>query len=522
MKLQYLIIGAVCMGLFGSCTKDLDRIPANSTTAELLYKDVKGYSEALAKIYGGLALTGNQGPAGNGDLRGLDEGFSSYLRGYFNLQELPTDEAVVGWNDQTIHDFHDMDWTASDNFNRTLYSRIFFQITLANAFIKESTDESVAARGITGADADRIKLYHAEARFLRALSYWHAIDLFGNTTFVTEESGIGAFLPEQKNRADIFAYIESECKEIETVMAEPRANEYARADKGAVWMLLANLYLNAQVYTGTARWADAATYAQKVIGGGYSLQTKYEDLFKADNQSSPEMIFLVSFDGTKTQTFGGTTFLSHCSVGGSMDPKSFGVNGGWAGYRATSALVKKFDDISGTTDKRPLFYTNGQTLEIKDIGTFTDGYAVAKWRNIKSNGGAPSNYDYADIDFPIFRLAEAYLIAAEAKWRINNGDPEAIALINKVVERAYGNSSHNYSTVLTETNILDERARELYWECKRRTDLIRFGKFTSGNYLWPWKGNVAGGTAVESFRSIYPIPSPEINSNPNLVQNPGY
>lgn len=521
MKLKYLIIGALGMGIFSSCTKDLDRTPANSTTAEVLYKTEAGYKQALAKIYGGLALTGNQGPAGSGDLRGLDEGFSSYLRGYFNLQELPTDEAVVAWNDQTIKDFHEMDWTASDNFNRTLYSRIFFQITLANAFISESEEGKVSGRGISGADADKIKMYRAEARFLRALSYLHAIDLFGNTTFVTDTTGIGAFLPVQKPRAEIFNYIESECKELESLMAEPKANEYARADKAALWMLMANLYLNAQVYTGTPRWADAATYAGKVISAGYTLDTNYKALFMADNNTSPEIIFPVAFDGKRTQTYGGTTFLTHCSVGGSMKPLEYGVNGGWAGYRTTSGLVKKFSDPSGNSDKRALFYTDGQTLEISDISTFTDGYAITKWRNIMKNGGAPSDSNFADVDFPMFRLAEAYLIAAEAKWRINPSDPEALQLINKVVERAYGNASHNFSS-LSESDILDERAREFYWEAKRRTDLIRFDKFTSATYLWPWKGGVSNGTGVPTFRNLFPIPSPEINSNPNLVQNPGY
>lgn len=520
MKLQNYIIGALCMVLVSSCTKDLDRTPKYSTTADVLYQTEAGYKQSLAKIYGGLALTGNQGPAGNGDLRGLDEGFSSYLRGYFNLQELPTDEAVVSWNDQTIHDFHDLDWTSSDNFIRTLYSRIYFQITLANAFIAESADDKLNSRGITGADADKVKMYRAEARFLRALSYWHAIDLFGNVTFVTEKDGIGAFLPKQASRDSVFRYIESECKDLEGLMAEPKTNEYARADKAALWMLEANLYLNAQVYTGTSRWQEAATYAEKVIAAGYTLEPKYEDLFKADNDQSKEIIFPIAFDGTRTQTYGGTTFINHCAVGGSMDPKSFGVNGGWAGYRTTSAFVNKFTDISGNTDKRALFYTNGQSLEIKDIGTFTDGYAIAKWKNVKKDGTPGSNLDFADIDFPMFRLAEAYLIAAEAHLRLGD-QPGALSNINKVVERAYGDASKDY-TFLTEDDVLNERARELYWECKRRTDLIRFGKLTTGDYLWPWKGGVAGGTAVESFHNLYPIPAPELNSNPNLVQNPGY
>jgi starch-binding outer membrane protein, SusD/RagB family len=524
MKIIKCMIAAFSVVLISSCTKDLDRTPAYSTTAEVLYSTEGGYKSALAKVYGGLALTGNQGPAGSGDIRGIDEGFSDYLRTYFNLQELPTDEAVVSWNDQTIKDFHEMDWSASDNFVRALYSRLFYQITLANAFINESSDEKVNARGLSK-DAEKINAYRSEARFLRALSYLHALDLFGNVTFVTDSNVVGtAFLPRQATRAELFSYIEKEGKELESLLAEPKTNEYGRVDKAALWMLMANLYLNAKVYINTEKYTEAAEYSAKVIAAGYSLQPKYKELFLADNNKSPEFIFAVPFDGVNTKSFGGTTFLTHAPVGGKMldiAKDSFGVNGGWSGYRTTSGLVNKFADPSGATDKRALFFTNGQSLVINDISVFTDGYGIAKWRNITSTGAAGSNLDYSDVDFPIYRLAEAYLINAEAKFRLGS-IPEAVAAINKVVERAHnGSTSFNYST-LTENNILDERAKELYWEAKRRTDLIRFGKFTTNAYLWPWKGGVASGTGVESFRNLYPIPSPEINSNPNLQQNTGY
>ena len=522
MKLNKIMVAVFSLVFASSCTKDLDRSPKYSTTADVLYSTEAGYRSALAKIYGGLALTGNSGPAGNGDIRGIDEGFSDYLRTYFNLQELPTDEAVVSWNDQTIKDFHEMDWSASDNFVRALYSRLFYQITLANAFINESSDAKVTERGLDK-DAAKISSYRAEARFLRALSYLHALDLFGNPTFVTEEDIVGtAFLPKQTNRTELFAYIEKEGKELETLLPEPKTNEFGRVDKAALWMLMANLYLNAEIYTGTPKYTEAADYSSKVIAAGYSLQPKYSDLFLADNSKSPEFIFAVAFDGVRTKSYGGTTFLTHAPVGGSMDPKAFGVNGGWSGYRTTSGLVNKFSDVTGATDKRALFYTNGQNLQITDISVFNDGYGITKWRNVTSTGAPGSSLDFSDVDFPIFRLAEAYLIYAEAKLR-SGSVAEAVTAINKVVERAYGNALHNYTTATLNTDaILDERAREFYWEGKRRTDLIRFGKFTTSAYLWPWKGGVASGTAVESFRNLYPIPSPEINSNPNLQQNPGY
>jgi hypothetical protein len=523
MNFRNITIAIAFSTLLVACTKDLNRNPTYGLTTDGLYKDEAGYRSSLAKIYGGLALTGNVGPDGSGDLGGIDEGFSSYLRQYWNLQELSTDEAVIGWNDQTIKDFHSMSWTSSDVFNRALYSRIFYQITLANAFIREAAPDKVSGRGITGADADKIKGYLNEAKFLRALSYYHALDLFGNPTFVTENDGVGAFLPEQTESAELYSYIESEAKALETLLPEPRQNEYARADKAAVWMLLANLYLNAKKYIGTEKNTEAITYSLKVINAGYTLETKYADLFLADNHKSREIIFPVAFDGIRTRTWGGTTYLVHGPIGGDMSINDFGVDAAWGGLRTTKAFVNKFSDPSGATDKRAMFQMAGQNLEINDIGEFRDGYGIRKWKNITSTGAVGSNRTWVDTDYPMFRLAEAYLIYAEAVLRGGTGGSSATALtyFNNLRQRAYGNTSGNLTSI-TLDDILDERARELYWEGKRRTDLIRFDRFTTSTYLWPWKGGVAAGRSVESFRNLYPIPAPELNSNPKLKQNPGY
>lgn len=526
MKLKQIKLLA-CFGciLLFSCTKDLERTSPNALTADALYQNEAGYRSSLAKLYGGLALTGNNGPDGNGDLGGIDEGFSSYLRSYWYLQEFPTDEAVIGWNDQTIKDLHEMDWSPTEVFNRALYSRIFYQITLANDFIRQSAEDKVSERGISGADASKIAGYQAEARFLRALSYWHALDLYGNTTFVTEADGIGAYLPPRKTRAELFTYVESELKAIESLLPDPKQNEYARADKAALWMVLANLYLNAEIYTGTAKYTEAVSYSAKVIGANYALDPNYANLFVADNHKSNEMIFAVAFDGTKIRSWGGTTFLVHAPVGGDMNVNDFGIDFGWGGLRTTKALVQKFTDISGATDKRAMFQTAGQTLEINDISEFRNGYSIRKWKNKTSTGANGSNLTWVDTDFPIFRLAEAYLIFAEAVKRGGTGGTtdQALTYINNIRTRAYGNTSGNISqSQLTLEFILDERARELVWEGKRRTDLIRYNLFTTSNYLWPWKGGVKDGTAVASTRSLYPIPSAEINTNPNLIQNPGY
>lgn len=516
--------------LLSSCTKKLDLTPTNDVTSEIVYATSAGYKQVLAKVYGSFALTGNIGPAAPtgfpGDIQGIDEGFSDFYRLFWKAQELSTDEAVISWGDVGIQDFHNMNWTSNNSFLTGLYYRSLYQITLCNDFIRESTDEKLTSRGISGTDADNIRQYAREARFLRAFQYWVLMDLYGNPPFVTEASIIGGPPPPQATRIELFNYIEGELKAIETNMPEPRTNEYGRADKGAVWALLARVYLNAQVYTGSPKFTEAITYSKKVIDGGYSLISNYTWLMRADNQqNTTEFIFTINYDGLRTQGYGGTTFLTHAPVGGSMSASSFGVAGGWSGARTTKNLPTLFPDLTGTADKRSQFHTAGQNMEIVSLSTFTDGLGVTKFKNIKRDGTNGQSQDFSDIDMPLFRLPEMYLIYAEAVLRSGTGGDATTALgyINTMRTRAYTNISGNItSPQLTLDFILDERARELYWEGFRRTDLIRFNKFTEGAYLWPWKGGVSSGTGVSATRKLYPIPSREINSNTNLQQNPGY
>jgi len=513
--------------IFTSCNDDLNVVPIdpNEQTAATVYDDPASYKKILAKMYSGLATTGQRGPAGLPDIAGIDEGFSSYLRMYWYHQELTTDEAVIGWNDQTIKDFHNQNWGAGDIFIQALYSRIFYQITFANEFLRETTEEKLNSRGVEESLKQEIQFFRAEARFLRALSYWHAMDLFGNVPFVTEEDAIGAFLPEQIQRADLFTYIESELLDVESAMRAPRQNEFARADQAAAWMLLAKLYLNAEVYTGTSRYNEAVDYSKRVIDAGYSLAPSYESNFMADNHTSPEIIFTVAFDGQNTQTYGGTTFIAHAAVGGNMVAGDFGLDGGWGGTRTTSAFVGKFDDTSGDTDSRAMFFTDGQTLEINDISVFNDGYAITKWKNLDASGNPGSSLAFVDIDFPVFRLADAYLMYAEAVLRggANGTVAEATGYINELRTRAFGDDSGNISQVeLNLDFVLDERARELFWECHRRTDLIRYERFSESEYVWPWKGGVKEGISTDSKYNLFPIPSSDLAANPNLIQNGDY
>ena len=523
MKYIYITLVLVSgMVLFNSCAKDLDTVPRYGLNSATVYDDVNNYINVLAKIYGGLTLTGNEGPAGNPDIQDIDEGFSSYIRVLWNLQELPTDESVCGWNDTGIPELNTMGWGSSNSFVKAMYSRLYFQIALCNEFIRESTDENIDRRGFNDSDKQTIQTYHAEARLLRALSWIHAIDLFGNVPFITEDDGIGSITPEQISRSDLFAYVEGELKELEAGLMDARTNEYARADKAAAWFLLAKLYLNAEVYTGTARYADCAEYCAKIINAGYQLHPTYQGMFLADNHLSEEMIFPIASDGMFTQSWGGMTFMTHAFVGGTMNSEDFGINGGWAGYRSTKAFSDLF--VADTTeDSRFLFHRDGQQQLIEEIGQFSNGWAVGKYKNVTSAGEAGSDPtgDHVDTDFPLMRLAEVFLMYAECAANGAADENMAIGYINQLRERAYGNSSANITSFDLDF-ILTERGKELQWEAKRRTDLIRHKKFTGGDLLWEFKGGEPTGKSVSDHLNLYPLSADDVIANPNLTQNPGY
>lgn len=545
---RILLVTASAVLLY-SCAKKLDLFPTNDLTPDKAYANAAAYKNVLAKVYASLALGGNGGLAtdgvGNPDISGgLDEGSQiSFIRPFFNCQELPTDEAMCGWNDQTIKDYHNFKWTPADPFLKGMYARPIWNITLINEYLRESTDEKLASRGITGTDAADIKKSRAEVKFLRAFNYWIMIDLFGKSTFITEENTVGTKLPKEISRKDLFTYIETELKGIENEIAPVKTAIYGRVDQGAVWALLARLYLNAEVYTGTAKWNEAITYAKKVIDGGYQLiQTPvngysgYEQLFMADNEKCKnEFIFAVECDGMTLKSYGNTTFFVNAASAG--DKADFFKEGssGWKGYVATKGLADRFPDLSGATDKRALFTTSAYGTSNLTIPSqeqellFSGGLHIKKYVNKRTDGGEVRDVTqrtFADIDFPVFRLAEMYLIYAEAVVKGGTAGDAATALnyVNILRTRAYGGSTSGNITAgqLTPQFILDERARELYWEGHRRTDLIRYNQLTTGAYLWPWKGGVSSGTAVDNKYNLFPIPASVLSANPNLTQNLGY
>jgi hypothetical protein len=257
------------------------------------------------------------------------------------------------------------------------------------------------------------------------------------------------------------------------------------------------------------------------------LEGDYRHLFMADNdKNNTETILAIAYDATHSQNYGGTTFLICSSHGTNVgDNNASGIpGGGWLGNRATKNLPQVFGDYSGNADKRARFGMG--SLEINSVLNFNDGLGVAKFSNVKAEDGLipySPNGVLVNTDFPLFRLAEMYLIYIESVKRggTNGSDATALNYFNQLRQRAYGNANGNISTYSLD-DVLNERQKELYWEAFRRTDLIRYNRFTNAAYTWPWKAGVPAGAGADAHYNLFPIPSAEIISNTNLDQNPGY
>ena len=533
MNLRYFknMIPAVALVVAGlsSCTGDLDVTPIDPSKTM-----VPDEPALFTKCYSNMALQGQGGQGGDCDIDGLDGGTAGFVRQLWNSNELTTDEAICAWGDPGIPAFNYNQYDASHPMLAGFYYRLYTGIAFCNHYLE------VCA----GVDAT----HEAEVRFLRALYYYHLMDAFGNVPFTTK---LMSTPPEQIQRADLFQWIESELLEVKDQMMAPAArkdtdNGYGRADQDAANLLLARLYLNAQVYTGTARWQEAKEYAEKVINGPHKLFTQgtngwsaYQMLFMGDNGSngaSVEAILPLLQDGVKTTAWCTTLFLIASTWKADMDTDSnLSTSEIWAGNRARPQLVAKFfpnndapqvtinDMAQAAGDDRALFFGIDRELNISTPGEFTSGYSVGKFRNTYASSGSPHNSQFIDADFFLMRSAEAYLIAAEADARLNNGTTTSTGAgyINALRQRAHASTVGSYSL----NQILDERSRELYFEGFRRTDLIRYGYFggtDSGKYLWEWKGGSQNGASFSADLNRFAIPAEDINANPNLKQNPGY
>lgn len=563
---KILLTVITCLLLvLSSCLDDLDQDKPNNEDITNIINE-EGARSFLAKIYSGFGLSSNQGPADENDLTATDgdQGALVFLRGLITMQEFPTDEAIWNWKDEGIVELVNINWDYTTKYAYTFYQRAMLNIRYCQEYLKLFD----VSTGIPD-----IELYRNEVRAIRDLNYYYLIDLYGNPGVVWDDSPLDdkGFYPSQIGRAELFHKIVADLEDLSensNLPSSPGMSTYGRMTKPVVWTVLAKLYLNAEVYTGTAMYDKALTYCEKVIGAGFGLEEHYNNLFCAENHLSPskgnEIIYAIPFDDTNAKSYGGTSMLIHGAFGGALNGTWFGNNEtGWTCLKPKETLIAKFDDVpdagldrfrSNTkADSRYIFSdvltyeTSGVTVpdptwpfdpatgqilyEVKarrevpsKLADWDAGYLCYKFTNLGWDNAKVPLTDFPNTDFALFRLADIYLMYAECAIRGYGNKALALQYVNAIRERAYKGTAAGQVTSgdLTLDFILDERSRELYWEGQRRSDLIRFGKFTQG-YVWPYKGGAEEGIAnIDSRYNLYPISDRDLTSNPNLVQNPGY
>lgn len=546
------LFSVLCVGVLigmASCVGDLDVKPSdpNQDTADKFADDPDtSIRQVMEKCYSSLAVSGQGGRDGGSDISGLDGGTSQYFRTLFMLNEFTTDESKWIWADEGVIDLNTNTYGANNANIYGTYSRIYVHIAVCNEFLRLVNNLDYYGIVPSAELQANIEQWKLEARALRAYSYYNALDLFRNPGFVSEADPAGT-LPVQYKAPQMFAWLEAELKEL--VDAFPASQPiYGRVGKDGVEALLARLYLNAQVYIGEDRYADCAARCQNIIarhqGGGFKgsgLANNYFGLFcgtndqympGGSNTAQNEILWGVPYEQTYLQTYGGTMFLCAAAYaegkiavdGFEMDPKEYGLNASWKCMHATSAFADKFENEPGDIRwskwcKEDRGFNKANTT----FSAFNDGYAVVKFTNLNEEADGtltvPATLPGApDTDLPIIRLADIYLMYAECAARGKADTGTGLTYANYVRERA-GVSAWSS---LNLDNILDERCRELYWENVRRTDLVRFGKYTGSAYLWPWKGNDVNGASISDRYNIMPIPNNVMTDGTNFEQNTGY
>lgn len=536
-------IAAGASMLFTACIGDLDTLPLNpsDSTSETVYgADESGYIAGLTKLY--FNFVSNE----TTDLQVSDAGASELVRAFWTMQEVTSDACKCAWeNDAWVRAMNTNTWSDADNdATYAVYVRTLQGIAYTNEYLRQTASDRLSDRGVSSELAAKIQGFRAEARFLRAYFYWMALDVFGDVPFTTENSPFGGGVnPKQASRKDVFDYCISELTALaadDSPMPAARSN-YPRADKGAVLGLLARMYLNAEVYTGTPMWQEAKDACEDIFTMGYSLCPEYADLFRGDNGENPEalneVLFGISYDAEQTQSYGGTSYLTLAAIAAtdvSSTQMINGVNNGWGGIRVPYEYVEKYFNVrnadysAGTydvNDKRGrMFYIKGRSESMDGaLYVFLNGWSCLKFNNIPHNMDQDSylataaSKAYSDIDFPMIRLGEIYLIYAEACMNLGQANT-ALPKVQDLAARA----GVTAPTSITQEWLIEERARELMWEGHRRTDLIRYGKFTSSSFLWTYKGGSFSGQGFDDHMKIFAIPASELASNPELHQNPGY
>lgn len=528
-----------------------------------------------SKCYAGLIMEGNDGKA---DFTIDDDGKSTLLRNLFNFNEVPTDEAVCWWSDGGIADVAYNKFDPGNATLKNLYYRLMSNISYENHFLsldaaKAEKTKYAEVRVLRAYSYFLMLDFFGDPTFIDKISAETPRQAHSyNSKFESGKSYTRAELL-QMGREFLFGWVEKELLEAEPDLLEAKAEtsdtdpNYGRIDKGTCWLLLSRLYLNAGTYLNNdgqnnPYWNKALEYAEKIIdpSTGYALfddskmseeakangYKPYDLLFMGDNGSngaSCEALLPLMQDGVKTQGYGGCMFFVAALWDATMQTvtaKDAATTANtWSGMRVRPQFVEKFftdpsvvvnksakEIRAMNVDDRAILWGKGnsdgdRTLEIGDNDKFVKGIATPKWNNNYSNGGTPHDSYNVDIDFFLFRVAEAYLNAAEAEMHLNGeGSAKAKKYIDALRNRAHAAVRASY----TLNDVLDERSRELYCEGLRRTDLIRFNQFggTQATYKWELKGGSTNGTTFAKTNNLYPIPSSEIRSNKNLTQIDGY
>lgn len=553
------------VGLTG-CVNDLDQTPndPNTVAPDKFGSNPKEYmASVMAKCYSSLAVSGQSGPGGASDISGLDGGTSNWTRVIFMLNEFTTDEVNWIWPDVGIVDLCTSTWGSGNGNLYGAYGRLYTHIAVCNDFLRAVDSNLFQLAEEDKPFAEQFKL---EARALRDLSYYYILDFFGNGVRAWDDMPYGE-IPQQMSRKDLFELVTTDLEDVCANFKE--SGKYGRVGKDGVEALLCRYYLNAESWIGEKMYDKCWEHAQNIIGrhkgGGYDgsgLANDYLALFCGNNDmfmpggslsDQNEILWGVPFQYPEIQSYGGTEFIIASSISAKNMPKViYGLNADWSCMHAREQFSDKFGFVAGSTNdgRAYLWCTEAQGFKKAndDFKTFTDGYAAIKFTNCKANpdGKMPRNtyksgnytYNWAgiaegadglpaasnnfpDTDFPIIRLADVYLMAAECSLRGAGNQNDGIIYANYVRKRA---GVAPWTTAdFTLDNMIDERARELYWENVRRTDLIRFGLFTGNKYTWAWKSNVRNGGGIPEYMNLFPLPSDIVATyGDSMKQNPGY
>lgn len=580
-KILYAICAAALL-LTVSC-ENLDLFPESEAalSENEVFSTYEGYHGFFLKCYLAMVCESQGSGHGGDDLSGWDAGRSTFLRALYWSQEAPSDEMYNrSGSGYGLRNATAMNWEPGTQFPMWLYYRCYLIISYTNDLLRRTTESQLKDNGVYEACKNEVGYWRAEARFIRAYMYYLLMDNFGDVGFVDETSPNGAY-PVQWARKDLYAWLTAELEEIQNDLMPASQRVWGRANAASAQFLLARIYLGCHVYAGTTTdYGKALEYCKKIIGSGaFSLAPNYIENFLADNNTSKEIIWGLASDTDHVNGSGSTNYLLKANLHSALIAPGtgldFGITEQWGGNHCMrQVFVEKFAEEDRDfhyadpwgdrkKDHRALLFMGPETegkldgknaALVKELyadedptsttvkGSAPNGALYTKWRNVMKDRVVREPSKYSNVGFPVMRLADVYLMAAEAIMRGNGGTPnaEALGYVNEVRQRAYCSGKylqadkHNADgditlDQLTYRWLLDERSRELWSENWRRSDLIRFDCYTN-NYSWDFKGympnakgiNYYGIADVDDKYNLYPIPQDDVRYNPNLKQNPNY